>query len=253
MRLVRLLWIPWWHAAREALEAMEIVTERSRLGPFLLLAAAIAGWVVYVPVHELLHAAGCLACGGRVDELQLRPMYGGTLLDGWIPFVRAGGDYAGRLTGFDTGDSDLVYLVTVAAPFTVSLLAFLLLRLAPRRGGPIWAGLGTVLLVGILSSIPGDYYELGSILVSDALDVSTNLPRDRLQDLRHDDILVLWREFPRRFPRFRWAWGAAVVASALVGVCLASGTVAAAWWLAGRPPGVMTPHPERAAPASESG
>jgi hypothetical protein len=71
--------------------------------PGLLLAAAaiVPCWFIYVPVHELLHVAGCVATGGEVTELQVQPMYGGTWLARVFPFVKAEGDYAGRLTGFD--------------------------------------------------------------------------------------------------------------------------------------------------------
>ena len=123
MPLLRFLGLPWWRAGQGVLQAMEAVALRSRWGPFLLLVIALGGWILYVPIHELLHAAGCLALGGRVDELEIQAMYGGALLERVFPFVRAGGEYAGRLTGFDTGGSDLVYLATVATPFLLSLLA----------------------------------------------------------------------------------------------------------------------------------
>ena len=36
-----------------------------------------AGWWLYVPVHELLHALACLAAGGEVTRLEIDPLYGG--------------------------------------------------------------------------------------------------------------------------------------------------------------------------------
>ena len=93
--------------------------------PLDLLALALglaAGWFVYVPVHELLHAAGCATTGGTVTRLEIAPLYGGALLARIFPFVVPGGDYAGRLSGFDTRGNDLVYLATDLAPFVLTLL-----------------------------------------------------------------------------------------------------------------------------------
>ena len=47
--------------------------------PRLALGLAI-GWLIYVPVHELLHAAGCYLGGGMVSELEIKTIYGGGLL-----------------------------------------------------------------------------------------------------------------------------------------------------------------------------
>jgi hypothetical protein len=41
-----------------------------------------------------------------VWRLEIDPLYGGALLARWLPFVEAGGEYAGRLSGFDTAGSD---------------------------------------------------------------------------------------------------------------------------------------------------
>src|ERR1051325_6446569 len=82
-----------------------------------LLGGLLAGWWVYVPIHELLHAAGCLAAGGAVSRLEIDTIYGGALLARVFPWVVAGSDYAGRLSGFDTRGSDAIYLVTDLLPF----------------------------------------------------------------------------------------------------------------------------------------
>ena len=37
------------------------------------------GWFLYVPIHELLHAAACVLTGGAVSRLEIAPMYGGAL------------------------------------------------------------------------------------------------------------------------------------------------------------------------------
>src|SRR5262249_2715862 len=70
----------------------------------------LAGWWIYVPVHELLHAAGCRLTGGGVTRLEIGAVYGGALLSRVLPFVVAGGEDAGRLSGFDTHRSDRIYL-----------------------------------------------------------------------------------------------------------------------------------------------
>jgi hypothetical protein len=190
----------------------------------LLITSTLAAWVVYVPIHELLHALGCLATGGTVDELQIRALYGGAILEHIFPFVRAGGDYAGRLTGFDTGGSDLVYLATDAAPYALTLLGgFFLMRLCRRRASGLLFGPAVVLLAAPLISLPGDYYEMGSILVSDALGLAGAAGAEAL---RHDDLVRLVGEFGERFPEHRAGWALAVGGSVLAGFVLASLTLA---------------------------
>ena len=76
--------------------------------------------VDYVPLHGLLHAFGCELGGGRVWRLKIDPLYGGALLARWLPFVEAGGEYAGRLAGFDTAGSVAVHLFTTGLPFLLT-------------------------------------------------------------------------------------------------------------------------------------
>jgi hypothetical protein len=128
-------------------------------------------WWVYVPVHELLHVAGCLLGGGEVTRLEIDPIYGARLLQQMFPFVTVGSEYAGQLTGFDTRGSDLTYLLTDLLPFGLTiLLGVPLLRSAAgaRSGWPAAAKLGAALPIAFAPfiSLPGDYYEMGSILVS---------------------------------------------------------------------------------------
>lgn len=234
--MLDLLWKPWWAAARQSLETMESILlspQRGVLSLFLLTAGTVVSWFLYVPVHELLHAFGCLATGGTVTELEIQALYGGALLEKIFPFVVAGGPYAGRLTGFDTGGSDLVYLATDAAPYLLTLLGgFWLLRLAAMRRDPLLFGPAVVLLITPLISIAGDYYEMGSILVSGTLGLLGGSP-ESLQLLRHDDLFALLGEFGRRFPTGRALWATAVAASTLVGYALASLTLAGSQVLAG--------------------
>jgi hypothetical protein len=230
---------PWQSAWRELLEALLAVLERP--GPpwipaGALFAATLAAWWVYVPLHELLHAWGCLAAGGTVEELQIAPLYGGALLERLVPFVTAGGEYAGRLTRFDTGGSDLVYLFTDLAPYLLTVVAaFPLLRAARRRRSALAAGAGTVLVAAPLIGLTGDYYEMGSILTSALGDGhATGSP---WAALRHDDLIAVIGEFPSRFPAPRLGWGMAVAAASAAGVILAGLTLGAGYRVARYFPG----------------
>ena len=217
----------------EAYRALAAVVDSSRsprLALLTALASTLACWWIYVPIHELLHAYACIALGGEVQELQVGRLYGGGILEQFVPFVRAGGGYAGRLSQFDTGGSDLVFLATDCAPYVPSVLAaFPLLRLARTWRSASLFGPGVVLLAAPLMSLTGDFYEMGSILISDGLRVVTSASfSGELASLRHDDLFALASEFPVRFPTRRWLWAAAVAASFLLGCVLATATLALA-------------------------
>lgn len=183
-RLGRALRRPW----DDTVGGLERALDRGAAGLALALVGLAAGWWLYVPVHELLHAAGCAAAGGTVGELQISPLYGGGLLARWLPWITAGGDYAGRLSGFDTGGSDAVYLATVAAPYLLTVFpgVWALRRTARRtvkRGGALLFGAALPVAFAPFVSLTGDAYEAGSILV-------TRLPPwlDRAELLRGDDL-----------------------------------------------------------------
>ena len=157
--------------------------------------ALIGTWFVYVPLHELLHAFGCVATGGSVTRLEIAPEYGGALLATVFPFVVSGSSYAGQLTGFDTHGNDGIYLATVLAPFVltifvgVPLLKHVARPSTPRAWRPWLLGSAALLAYAPLVSLIGDYYEAGSIIVSRAaraLDPSLSLVR-----WRSDDVLKL--------------------------------------------------------------
>jgi len=136
-------------------------------GALLIALFAVVTWFVYVPIHELLHVAGCLATGGEVSELEIDPIYGGALLARVLPFVTPGGEYAGRLTGFDTGGSDLVYLATDFGPYLLSVFPGVAMLVAcTRRARPALFGAAAVLALAPLYNVPGDYYEMASILTT---------------------------------------------------------------------------------------
>jgi hypothetical protein len=153
-----------------------------------------ASWWIYVPIHELLHVAGCLLGGGEVTRLEMSPFYGAALLRRIFPFIVVGSDYAGQLTGFDTKGSDLTYLLTDFLPFTLTILIGVpLLRSVARerRPGAAWLKLGVAIPIAYASfiSLTGDFYEMGSILVSRA--ASMAVPGFPLQRWRSDDLIKL--------------------------------------------------------------
>jgi len=151
------------------MESQVIRAERPYAALFVTVLAGVAAWWIYVPIHELLHALGCWVTGGAVSRLEIAPEYGGALLAHVFPFVVSGGDYAGRLSGFDTHGSDLVYLATDAAPFLLSIvLGVPLLRASNRGRRPVRFGTAVVLALAPFYSLTGDYYEMGSILVTRA-------------------------------------------------------------------------------------
>jgi hypothetical protein len=232
MRLLRRLLAPYRAAADLLLDAAEAILAKSRpiwLSAGAIFFATIASWWVYVPVHELLHAFGCRAAGGRVTELRIAPLYGGRLLSLVFPFVRAQGEYAGRLEGFDTGGSDLVYIATDLTPYLLSIAAaFPLLRRARLRRSALSFGAGAVLVAAPIMGLVGDYFEVAGILVSDGL-VRLGAVRTAAAALRCDDLLALLADFPARFPAHRAAWAVVTGGTFLLAGLLVSLTLAAAW------------------------
>ena len=183
---------------RDLLGAMDRIATGKR--PWLALLVMIAGagafWFLYVPVHELLHVAGCLVTGGSVSQVHLDPIYGARLLSRWFPFIQAGGDHAGRVTGFTTGRSDLTYMATVVAPYFLSVPGVALLRLASRHRIAVAAGVSLVLATAPFISLTGDYFEMGSILVTRSLTPLAAPPEpytvtSGLMSLRSDDLPAL--------------------------------------------------------------
>lgn len=162
------------------------------------LAAMLAAWWVYVPVHELLHAAGAVIGGGEVSRLELSPIYGAHLLKKIFPFIEPASEYAGRLSGFDTRGSDLTYLLTVFLPYLltifigVPLLKHVAASGASTPAGAIKFGACIPLAYAPFISITGDYYEMGSIIVTRIASLfSTTFDVERL---RSDDLILLVKE-----------------------------------------------------------
>ena len=155
----------------------------------LIYLGLLLGWWVYVPLHELLHALGCLAAGGEVTRLEVDAIYGGHLLSWIFPWVVPESEYAGRLSGFSTKGSDVIYLATVLGPYVLTLWPGLwAMRLGVRKG---WIWLFSAMIPWAFAafiSLTGDAYEIGSILV-------TRLPawssEPMAQAIRGDDLLLI--------------------------------------------------------------
>ncbi|MEO8601247.1 MAG: hypothetical protein ABI629_01585 [bacterium] len=181
------------------LAALMPFAERLTLGSFAaMVASAVACWWIYVPLHELAHAFGCLLGGGSVTQLDIDAMYGAAFLQRFFPFIHVGSEYAGRLSGFDTGGSDATYLLTDVLPFVATILVGVpLLRAAARPGRTplsqaIIFGAALPLALAPFGSLTGDYYEMGSIIVSHL--TSLLQPDFDLGRWRGDDVFKLLGE-----------------------------------------------------------
>lgn len=188
--------------AVDCLDAIEACLIPFRVWSLLVLASSlVTTWFLYVPVHELLHALGCVLGGGAVTRLEIAPLYGAALLRKLFPFVVVGSDYAGRLSGFDTRGSDVTYLLTDFLPYMVTILAGipLLRAVAANRTRSAWAaaGFGVAFPLAFVPflSLTGDYYEMGSIVVSRAVTLWS--PAFTPERWRSDDLFrlldALWR------------------------------------------------------------
>src|SRR6185295_9258631 len=186
------------------------------------------GWWLYVPVHELLHAAACVAAGGSVSRLEIDVLYGGGFLSRIFPFVVPASDYAGRLSGFDTRGSDLIYLATDLGPFVLALLpgAWLLRRAVSRRRAFLF-GLALPMALAPLLSLTGDAYEIGSILATHLPPWTSEAARSLL---RGDDLIKKFGELQEASGAPPWG-GYALSAS--LGVAWALATCALGGAIAG--------------------
>lgn len=215
------------------------------------------GWWLYVPFHELLHAAACVVAGGDVTRLEIAPVYGGALLERMFPFVVAGGDYAGRLSGFDTHGSDWVYLATDLGPYLLTLWPGVwALRFAARRRWALGFGAAVPVALAPFVSLTGDAYEIGSILSTRFLAGMFELPAPALASVRGDDVFRVAPAVAAHAAPGLWF----LFAVALV---LALGWAFATYWLAGRIAGLLgeaplpsekaaTPTPSTGGAASDS-
>lgn len=211
------------------------------LGMLLCLAALAVTWFIYVPVHELLHVAGCLATGGSVSRLEVAPQYGGALLARVFPFVVSGGEYAGRLSGFDHRGSDWIYLATDFCPFLLTvLIGVTWMKLCRHRRRPLLFGAAIVVGLAPIYNLPGDYYEMGSILITRLAGWAGLISAEQVSALRSDDVARLIGDLFERPLDYglqqrsdRAAAGVVVAVSMVVAILLALATYAAGeYWSA---------------------
>lgn len=218
---------------RDYLAALEAMRERGYRGLAEASIAFVLAWFAYVPLHELMHAWGCLLAGGDVSRLEIAPEYGGALLARVFPFVASGSHYAGQLTGFDTHGNDAIYLVTVLAPFLLTIFAGVPLvkrlarPLAHPAAAPWLVGAALPFAYAPFVSLLGDYYEAGSIVVSRAVHaLDPGIPVARW---RGDDVLKLVHELAGSGANaFDWI---GVGTSLALGIVLALLTYHAGGWI----------------------
>ena len=172
---------------------MSVRSAFKAMGPTLL--AMLVTWFIYVPIHELLHVAGCVVTGGEVSRLEIAPRYFGGVLANVFPFVVSGSNYAGQLTGFDTKGNDLIYLATDFMPFVLTVLIGVpLIRLCVQRRRPVLFGIAIVVGLAPFYNIPGDYYEMGSIITTRAYTLVAGgglVGTAAFEGIRSDDVFSL--------------------------------------------------------------
>jgi hypothetical protein len=210
----------------------------SRKGKLLFWMAVL--WAVYVPLHELLHALGCVATGGEVQEIRLSVLFGGSLLERLFPMFQGEWSLGGRVSRFSTGGSDWVYLATDAAPYIPSVLfGVWLMQTGIRSQRTFVLAAGLILSLAPVISIPGDYYEMGSILTGNTAKFVLGIPpgspmANSVDLLRSDDIILLIREIAGEqrdvTPLGTGRAFLLVVVSLGIGVWLAGAT----YWMSGR-------------------
>lgn len=214
----------------------------------LLLISLLAVWHVYVPIHELLHVAGCVLTGGTVNELVLQPQYGARLLQIGLPFivVDEGGAYAGRLTGFTTPNR-WAYALVDLFPYLPSVWGLTLLEWARRRRSAVLFAAGFVLAYVPWLSLTGDFYELASLATAPLAPVL--IPNATAEQFISDDVFRLLGEMRARGELTPGGLGLVALTQALaLGAVLA--LTALQWWLVQRQGSAAAPS---SAPAEDPG
>ncbi len=193
----------------------EIISEAGYKGLIKVLVGLIIFFHLYVPLHELLHVAGCILGGGQVTSLTLKPQYGGSILGKLFPFIVPESEYAGRLTGFTTPNR-WAYAFVDFLPYTLSLFGIALIMYCRKKRAAFLLGLGFVLAFVPFMSIPGDYYEAVSLVTTRIAE--TMDPRLQEGVLVSDD---LFRSVKGLAQRRQLSW--------MVGICIVAGVMASAY------------------------
>ena len=205
----------------------DILNETGYKGLFKIFLGLILFWHLYVPVHEMLHVAGCLLSGGEVETLTLKAQYGGLILQKVFPFVTAESEYAGRLTGFKTPNA-WAYALVDFFPYTLSLFGITLIACCRRKKMAFFLGLGIILAFVSFISIPGDYYEAVSLFTTQvAKAINPSLQADVLVS---DDV---FRSIKRLWEagNLNWIVGTLILLGFMVAVYLACLTLALQVWI----------------------
>jgi len=205
----------------------QVINEAGYKGLFKMLLGLILFWHIYVPVHELLHVTGCLLGGGEVESLNLKPQYGGLILQKLFPFVIPESDYAGRLTGFKTPNS-WAYALVDLFPYSISLFGITLIEFCRRKKLAVLLGLGIILAFVPFMSIPGDYYEAVSLATTQVGEAIN--PALRAGALVSDDLFRSVKELGEA-GSLDWSVGALIFIGFLMAAYLAFMTLALQVWI----------------------
>lgn len=203
----------------------------------LSVVSLLVAWHIYTPIHELMHVAGCLLGGGTVSELALSPQYGAHFLKHIFPFIVPESEYAGQLSGFSTPNY-WVYAMTDFFPYLLSLPGVVLMELSRRKNWVWLFGPALILILVPLTSIPGDFYELASLVTTQIGEAMT--PAAAQGYLISDDVFKLIGTL-REQGSLNAVNGLLVLLGILFGAYLALVTIAIEWviarkWLPGFPP-----------------
>ncbi|MBN1878526.1 hypothetical protein JW823_00270 [bacterium] len=201
-----------------------------RLKSLAILVSSIGlTWFIYVPIHELLHVGGCVITGGTVSELILGREYGADLLRHIFPFITPiTTQYAGRVTGFQP-NGDIGYLVTVFAPFILTVFPGVWFIGKALQTAKIWFwGPGIVMGLASFYNLTGDFFEIGTIFSTRLLDfVSLGFSSEVIPsfwELRSDDVFRLFSEIasaPDAYGMNHFTGMSIVTATILIGFFLA--------------------------------
>jgi len=220
----------------DVLHGLDRCLDRGVRGLILVALGLLAGWWVYVPVHELLHAAACQAAGGEVTRLEIDRLYGGSALARVFPFVVPASEYAGRLSGFNTRGNDWIYLATDLGPFLLTVFPGVwALRRAGAKGNAVLFGAALPFALAPFLSLTGDAYEIGSILTTHLPPWSGPAARELL---RGDDLILKVQELASAPDA---PWGGAMLATA-IGILWAFGVYGLGRAI---PTASPSPNPER--------